>query len=88
MNEIAIDTLTIAHRLRDAGFDDKQAEAVTFAIRDGITGSLASKEDIARLEGMIESQGARFNGKFILLYWMLGVLVAGVASLVIKTFLG
>ncbi len=77
MNEFAIDTLTIAHRLRDAGFDDKQAEAVTFAIRDGITGSLASKEDIARLEGKIN-----------LVYWMLGVLVAGVASLVIKTFLG
>ena len=40
------DTLSYARRLKDAGVDEKQAEAV----RDAITQGVATKADIARLE--------------------------------------
>ena len=53
MSEAAFDTLAIAQRLRNAGFEETQAEAVTFAIRDGITGGVATKADIAEIRADI-----------------------------------
>jgi len=58
-------------KLEDAGFSRPQVEAITEYIDHGV----ATKADIERLEGKLNN-----------IYWMLGVLVAGVASLVIKTF--
>ena len=54
---------------------------------------MASTRDIERLEAKIEAlhgdvQLLRSDlaGKFTLLQWMLGLMLAGVASLVIKSF--
>ena len=55
------------------------------------------KADIAELSGEIKAQGERLDGKITaeiaglngrinLVYWMLGVSVAGIVSLVIKAF--
>ena len=44
------DTLSYARRLKDAGVDEKQAEAHAEAVRDAITQGVATKADIARLE--------------------------------------
>ncbi len=61
--------------MQAADFSDAQIEAITEYIDSGA----ATKEDIARLEGKIDG----LEGKVT---WMFGVLVAGVASLVIKAF--
>jgi hypothetical protein len=48
----SIDTLEISKRLRDAGFGEKQAEAITGALRDthdADLSRLATKEDLAAL---------------------------------------
>jgi hypothetical protein len=47
---------------------------------------VASARDIERLEGKIELLRSDLNGKFVLLQWRLGLMLAGVASLVIKSF--
>ena len=57
----ALDTLGISRRLKDAGFPDIQAEVITEIIRDARSAdlaSLASKEQIAKLEAII---AARFE---------------------------
>jgi hypothetical protein len=53
----SLDTLEIAKRLRTAGFDDRQAEAITGELRDARDADLsrlATKEDIASLRAEIE----------------------------------
>jgi hypothetical protein len=57
----ALDTLGISRRLKEVGFSDAQAEAVTDIIRDARSAdlaSLASKAEIAKLEAII---AARFE---------------------------
>ncbi len=44
------------------------------------------KADIERLDGKITAEIAGLNGRINLIYWMLGVSVAGIVSLVIKAF--
>ena len=47
---MAIDTLKLARRLREAGFSEPQAEAVAEAVRDGSEGAdFATKQDLAML---------------------------------------
>ncbi len=53
----SLDTLGIAKRLKEAGFNDAQAEAVTIVFRDVRTADLAklaTKADIERLESQLE----------------------------------
>ncbi len=48
---MAIDTLKVARRLRDAGFSETQAEAVVAAVQEGTEGAeLATKSDLAVLK--------------------------------------
>ena len=57
----ALDTLGISRRLKEVGFTDAQAEAVTEIVRDARSAdlaSLASKAEIAKLEAII---AARFE---------------------------
>jgi hypothetical protein len=57
----ALDTLQTAKRLKEAGFDEAQAEALTGVLRDAREieqGQLATKADIDRLAEDIERLGA------------------------------
>jgi len=86
MSTAIFDTLQYAKRLREAGVPEKQAEVQAEALREieqSRFDELATKADIARLEGEIK-----------LLKWMLGIVIAGIASLIagiatliLKTFL-
>ena len=53
MNAAAFDTYTAAKHLRDAGFDERQAEAAVSMVRDAVGADrdeLATKADIADLK--------------------------------------
>ena len=53
MNTAAFDTYTAAKRLRDAGFDERQAEAAVSMVRDAVGAdrdALATKADLDALE--------------------------------------
>ncbi len=58
MVEAAFNTIAEIQRLRDAGFEQKQAEAITLSIHAGVTGGVATKADVdaaeLRLDGKIE----------------------------------
>ena len=57
------DTCAAAKTLRDAGFDESQAEAAVAMVRDAISEGAATKEDVARLESKIDAGIARLEGK-------------------------
>jgi len=78
MSTITFDTQELARELRTAGMPQEQAEAVVRAITKAQT-ELVTKADLALLE-------TKLDGKFTLLQWMLGILLAGVLSLVLKAF--
>ena len=47
---------------------------------------LATKTDIAKLDGKIDKVKSDLDGELNLLKWMVGIMLAGVISLVLKAF--
>lgn len=87
MTAITFDTLKYAERLEAGGFSPQQAKTEAQALAEVLSSSeAASARDIERLEAKIELLRSDLTGKFLLLQWMLGLMLAGVASLVIKSF--
>ena len=93
MTTIAFDTLKFAQRLEQAGVPRNQAEAFAEAQKDffdEITqADLATKNDIKDIRNDIQNIRLKMvahDGQFALLKWMIGFLIAGVLSLVIKAF--
>ncbi len=67
----AIDTLRYADRLKAAGVETRQAEAMSRALNDELAGGVATKEDldraVANLDARFEVMEAKFDallGKF------------------------
>ena len=50
MAEAAFNTIAEIQRLRDAGLPQEQAEAITLSIHSGVTGGVATKADLERVE--------------------------------------
>ena len=59
MADMAFNTIAEVQRLRDAGFEQKQAEAITLSIHSGVTGGVATKADLDLLKADLEVQGAQ-----------------------------
>ena len=79
---ITFDTLKFVKRLKAAGFNEDQAEALSDAFKDSqetTLEDLATKKDLETLE-------IRINGELKLMKWMLGFVLAGIAALILKTF--
>ncbi len=87
MTAITFDTHKFIRKLRTAGFEEAQAEAVADAFKEAQSESeLATKRDIIDLRRDIDVRFERIDGELKLNRWMLGMLLAGVISLVLKTF--
>ena len=87
MGTIKFDTHKFIRKLRTAGFEEAQAEAVADAFTDAQGESdLATKRDISELRRDIDVRFERIDGELKLNRWMLGILIAGVMSLVLKSF--
>ncbi|MDE0695998.1 MAG: hypothetical protein OXH76_09235 [Boseongicola sp.] len=56
MADLPFDTMTVLRRLEAKGFTSEQAEAITASIKDGVTGGVATKADLARLEAEIKTE--------------------------------
>lgn len=53
MADTAFDNLAMTRQLKAKGFSSDQAEAITEAVRAGVTGGVATKADVAELRGSI-----------------------------------
>jgi len=89
----ALDTLQIVKRLKEAGFNDAQAEAVTNVVRDAREtdfSQLAMKADVERLAAVTKSDptAAVAEVKIDIIKWVVGVGFAQVAMIlaVLKLF--
>jgi hypothetical protein len=87
MAAITFDTHKFVRKLRTAGFEEAQAEAVADAFSEAQGESdLVTKRDISELRRDIDVRFERLDGELKLNRWMLGILIAGVMSLVLKSF--
>jgi hypothetical protein len=80
MASVTFDTHKFVRRLREAGFQEDQAEALTEALRFAIDDS----ELVTRKDLQIEL--APVKSDLSVIKWMLGLLLGGVAALVLKSF--
>jgi hypothetical protein len=77
--------------MRDAGFEEKQAESPADASGEA---ELATKRDLELLRSdlrvgldRIERKLIEHDGEFKLVKWMLGVVAGGIVALLLKSFL-
>jgi hypothetical protein len=91
------DTLTYANKLKEAGFTERQAGAQAEALASVVDSNLATKLDIElarrdlkelemKLESRLRELELKFEGRFLVINWMLGFILAGILSLIIKAF--
>ncbi|MDI1232617.1 MAG: DUF1640 domain-containing protein [Methylobacter sp.] len=89
MTTITFDTLELVDKLKTAGIPQAQAEAVVRVIAEAQDG-LVTKHDLTEAKNEIKAdmnvRFERIDGELKLNRWMLGVLLAGVISLVLKAF--
>ena len=64
MNATVIDTLRYANRLKDAGVETSQAEAMSRAINDELAGGVATKDDLGHAVAELKAEIAEVNAKF------------------------
>jgi hypothetical protein len=94
MATITFDTHKFIRKLRDAGFDERQAEGISDAIQSVDIGhDLATRRDVETVRQEIRELELRMDtkletvcGDMKAMKWMLGVIVAGVIALVMKSF--
>lgn len=64
MDATVIDTLRFANRLKAAGVQDGQAEAMSRALNDELAGGVASKDDLMRAVAELKAEIAKVDVKF------------------------
>ena len=80
MNAAAFDTYTAAKRLRDAGFDERQAEAAVSMVRDAAGADreqLATKADLDALESRVDAKLASLEARMYRALWIQAAAIIG-----------
>ena len=94
MATITFDTHTLIRKLRDAGFEERQAEGISDAFRDIEVGQeLATRRDVELVRQDVRELELRNDAKFEeirddmkAVKWMLGIIVGGAIALILKQF--
>lgn len=83
MTGAIFDALASARTLRDAGFDNRQAEAVAGVVRHGRAG-LSTREDLDKLEARMDARIAALRADIYRALWIQGAgIVATIAGLAV-----
>jgi len=89
MATLAFNTYEFIKSLTAAGLSEKQAETITTGIlKAHDAADVATKADLRELELQLDKKLTEIKGESILIRWMLGVIIAGIAGLIVKTFFG
>ena len=87
MGALIFDTLRFTRTLEKAGVPTEQAEAISTAFKEASgEAELATKRDIEKVEHQIARLSDKVDKESGLVKWMMGILLAGVISLVMKQF--
>lgn len=77
MSIITFDTHKFVRQLQASGFDEKQAEGLTEALRSAIEDSeLATRRDLREFELRIDNRFESVKSDLSLVKWMMGALIA------------
>ena len=86
MATITFDTLKFTQRLEQAGISHDQAVAMAEAQKESLAeimeSHVATKNDVQD----VKLKQIEHDGQFTLIKWMLGIVIGGVMSIIIKTF--
>ncbi|MCY4590756.1 MAG: hypothetical protein OXE86_09410 [Alphaproteobacteria bacterium] len=63
MADIPFDTLAVTRHLEARGFDSGQAEAITEAVRAGVTGGVATKANVIELRNELKNEIAELRNE-------------------------
>jgi hypothetical protein len=85
MTTITLDTQEAVIKLKAVGVSQEHADAFVRAIVES-QNSLSTKADIEIILSPIKTDLAVIKADSVTLKWMMGVLIAGVMSIIIKTF--
>lgn len=92
MTRVAFDTYAFVKQLRESGFEEALADDFRKAQEVHLE-ELATRYDLKELELKIDNQLEsikgeinRVMGEISLVKWMMGILLAGVVSLILKAF--
>jgi len=93
MTTVTFDTHKFIRKLKDAGFDEKQAEAVSEAFRDAQseTEPLSKKDlqiEISGLRTDFKMETAALRSDLLVLKWMFGLIFAAEVMPLVAKFLG
>ena len=77
------DTLRIAQALRDAGFDEKQSEAIVVAIQDSLGENVATKSDLFEVKSHLEAKIVELRADMYRALWIQG---AGLVMIMVALF--
>ena len=86
MNAATFDTYAAAKRLRDAGFDERQAEAAVSMVRDAAGADreqLATKADLGALKADLAALESRVDAKLAALEARLTWRLVGIAAAIV-----
>lgn len=85
MATVTFDTLDLVSKLKAAGIQQEQAESIVRVIADA-QDTLVTKIDLEMALSPIKTDLAVLKSEAVTQKWMMGVLIAGVMSIVVKTF--
>jgi len=91
MSAVTFDTLKFVETLEEAGVENRVAKAISSAVRDSYDAAdLATKADLREMELRMDAKfGEKFGGlqaEINSIKWMIGVLLAAVMTILIKSF--
>lgn len=82
MATVTFDMFKLVDRRKAAGFNDQQAEAVVCVLSESQE-ALVTRD---YLDLKLEKEFAPVRAELLVIRWMMGVLLAGVLSLILKAF--
>lgn len=89
MSAITFDTLKFVEKLRSAGVPEAQVKAEAEALVEALAvAEVATKRDFERLEAKLDSRFERLDGEIRLAKWMLALVVAAEAVLLMSRLFG
>ena len=83
---MTFDTLKFANKLKSAGVPDKQAEAEAEALSEVLEINLKELVTKEHLDIKLQQELAPIRTDLAVIKWMIGLMLAGVISLVLKAF--
>jgi hypothetical protein len=90
MTAVTFDTLKQLERLKAAGISDAHAKAevemLVEALAETTHVALASKQDVSELKSEMLIVKSELKAELFVVKWMLGVMVAGIGALIVKSF--